>query len=531
MRTIVKCLLLLAALGAAIVHAQISQIQHVIVVIQENRTPDNLFQADSTLITNGADIASSGPCDTNPVPLTGQPLATCFDVHHFHHKGWETTWNHNQMNGACHTQIYWQTGCNQFSNPQYTYALNTVWDQQHNYKLLDPYFQLAGWYGYANYMFQTNMGPSFPAHQFLFSGTSAPTYSPQNYFDSFVAENPSNTYQTGCVAPAGQIVKEIPPNDPYNTEIAGYTPVEPFPTNAGFPCYEHPTMTDLLDNAKIKWHYYNYQNLAKSPYGAHIWNAPVAIQHICFPLTNNGQQCNGPHFNDGSIVTTGPEQILTDIQSCNLQPVSWVIPDGRWSDHPSRTDADAGPSWVAAIYNSVGGYDLQNNCGYWNNTVILVTWDDWGGFYDHVNPDLNGITGYSNGKGGQYVYGFRVPLLVISKYAKPGYISGACQSGSCQNYKQPYIHDFGSILRFTEKVFGLGQIDEKNNFDYADAQAPDAPPTCVTCSYSLSDFFDFTHQNAFQPILHPKYNATWFLHYYSNGNQPEDPDSDADETD
>jgi len=60
--------------------------------------------------------------------------------------------------------------------------------------------------------------------------------------------------------------------------------------------------------------------------------------------------------------------------------------------------------------------------------------------------------------------------------------------------------------------------------------APDATPTCPQiCPYALSDFFDFTHQNSFQPVLHPKYNATWFLNYYSNGNQPEDPDSDADE--
>jgi phospholipase C len=524
MRTIVKGLFLLAALAATLVHAQISQIQHVIVVIQENRTPDNLFQTASTLITNGADIASSGLCGTNNIPLTGQMLEVCWSPNHRHNPSWTNMWDHGKMDNACANTV---GGCNNPPpNAQYTYVLNTEWDTVHHYHILDPYFQLAGWYGYANYMFQTNMGPSFPAHQFLFSGTSAPIYSPQNYFDSFAAENPGNVYQTGCVAPVGQVVEEIPPNDPYNTEVPGYTPVEPWPAAAGFPCYEHPTMTDLLDGANIKWRYYNYQNLGKSPYGAYMWNAPFAIQHLCFPLINNGQQCNGPHFNDGSIVTTGPEQILTDIQSCNLQPVSWVIPDGKWSDHPGNTYGDAGPSWLAAIYNGVGGYDPTNNCGYWNNTVILATWDDWGGFYDHVNPDPL-QTGYSNHTAGQYVYGFRVPLLVISKYARPRYISGPCQNGSCQNYKQPYIHDFGSILRFTEKVFGLGQIDDKNNYDYADAQAPDAPPTCTTCLYSLADFFDFTHQNTFQPILHPKYNADYFIDYYANGNQPDDPDDDV----
>jgi phospholipase C len=523
MRFIARILLLLASL-ASFAHAQnnIPQIQHVIVVIQENRTPDNLFQADSTLISNGADIATQGSCHGTPITLTGAPLAINFDPDHSHYPSWEQTWDHNQMDRACDTTVHWPAGTDPYPlHPQYTFAQNTIWDQQHSYGVLDPYFQLAGWYGYSNYMFQTNMGPSFPAHQFLLSGTSAPIYSPQQYFDNFAAENPPDIYQTGCVAPQGQVVEQMPPSNPYNTEIPGY--------NAGFPCYEHPTMTDLLDAASIKWRYYNYENLSESPYGAHIWNAPDAIHHLCYPLTHNNQQCNGTHFNDGSIVTTGPEQILADIQSCNLQPVSWVIPDGRWSDHPGDPQGDAGPSWVAAIYNSVGGYDLQNNCGYWNNTVILVTWDDWGGFYDHVNPDPI-QTGYSNHTGGQYVYGFRVPLLVISKFAKPGYISGTCQSGKCQNYKQPFIHDFGSILRFSENVFGLGQIDSQNQYAYADAMAPDATPTCPQlCPYALSDFFDFTHQNNFQPILHPKYNATWFLQYYSNGNQPEDPDNDADE--
>jgi hypothetical protein len=147
-----------------------------------------------------------------------------------------------------------------------------------------------------------------------------------------------------------------------------------------------------------------------------------------------------------------------------------------------------------------------------------------------VNPDPNGVTGYSNGKGGQYVYGFRVPLLVISKYARPGYISGPCQNGSCQNDKQPYIHDFGSILRFIETVFGIpGHIDDANHYDYADAQAPDATPTCPVslCPYALSDFFDFTHQNSFQAIKHPKYKADYFIDYYANGNQPDDPDDDV----
>jgi len=115
------------------------------------------------------------------------------------------------------------------------------------------------------------------------------------------------------------------------------------------------------------------------------------------------------------------------------------MPDGQWSDHAGGgAGSDGGPGWVAAIINAVGGYDndhvplRQNPCtdtingqqySYWQDTVILITWDDWGGFYDDVVPPI----GYTNNTGGQYVYGFRVPLLVVSAYA--GTYNGTSWSG------------------------------------------------------------------------------------------------------
>lgn len=83
-----------------------------------------------------------------------------------------------------------------------------------------------------------------------------------------------------------------------------------------------------------------------------------------------------------------------------------MIPDGRYSDHPAVNDG-SGPSWVAAILNAIG------TSQYWSNTTIFITWDDWGGFYDHVAPPI-----YNS-----YEYGFRVPLIAVSAYAKPGYVS------------------------------------------------------------------------------------------------------------
>jgi hypothetical protein len=234
--------------------------------------------------------------------------------------------------------------------------------------------------------------------------------------------------------------------------------------------------------------------------------------------------------------------ILTDIESCNLPQVSWVIPDGNWSDHAAWGSApgDGRPSWLTAIVNAVGG--TNNTCGYWNNTVILVTWDDWGGYYDDVAPPNCGPgqgCGYFQGTGQQYVYGFRVPLLVVGAYARPRYISGAnAFPPDCVH--NTYCHDFGSILNFIEYAFGSGGNPLGYpggigglNYPYADWLVMDAqasPPN----NYSLYDFFDFTTFNKFQQITGPKYPEDCFHHPLDSGcfpHYPVDPDNDENEPD
>jgi phospholipase C len=138
-------------------------------------------------------------------------------------------------------------------------------------------------------------------------------------------------------------------------------------------------------------------------------------------------------------------QILTDIASNQLQDVSWVIPSGQASDHAGTTDG-SGPSWVASVVNAIG------NGPYWANTVIFITWDDWGGWYDHVPPPQVLVDCAQWGCG--YMYGFRVPLIVVSPYAKAQHISHT-------------PHDFGSILKFVETTFGMPSLG------YADAAADD----------------------------------------------------------
>ena len=98
-------------------------------------------------------------------------------------------------------------------------------------------------------------------------------------------------------------------------------------------------------------------------------------------------------------------KILTDIANGQLQQVSWVMPHGGASDHAGNGSGAGGPAWVASIVNAIG----ESSYGYWNNTAIIITWDEWGGWYDHVVPPQypDPVTGAYEG------LGYRVPLIVV----------------------------------------------------------------------------------------------------------------------
>jgi len=490
-------------------------IRHVIVVVQENRTPDNLFQ-DPVLIANGADISTTGFYKDHhgqrvTLPLAPGQLDSCYDPAHTH-AAWMQMWDNGAMDGANRITVRLNECIPVMTvprNPQFTYVKNTLFDGTHG--ILDPYFQLAEQYGFADRMFQTNQGPSFPAHQFLFTGTSAPVPydDPSGFWTWFSAENPVNTGSTGCIAEQGEVVLEIAPN---GQESAGY--------NQGYPCYEHPTMTDLLDSATppISWRYYAYGKPGTVK-GGQIWNAPNAIDHIC-QSSGAGGVCHGQEWKSNVVI--GSQQVLTDICNGNLANVTWVIPDGNWSDHAGTVNDDGGPSWVGALTNYIGNSNNNGACvpeNYWSDTVILVVWDDWGGWFDHVAP---WAIGYTNNTGGQYVYGFRVPLLVISAYTQQTQgVEGFTGYISSLNY------DFGSILNFIEYVFGqsgnsLGQIGPLQ-YPYADTFAPDL---LQGNAYSLSDFFDFSQSHPFKTVTGAKYPPSYFINYQS---APHEPDNDADE--
>ena len=433
-----------------------SKIQHIVVIFQENRTPDNLFH-DSVLMGRGADIANSGMNSMGQtIALSQIDLANNYDLSHAN-RAFVAMYDGGKMDGANLIPVSCAVGVTNCApaNPQFMYV---------NPSDVQPYFALAEQYTFADRMFQTNEGPSFPAHQFIISGTSAPTQGSS----LFAAENPSTTATTvGCFAPATSTVKMI---DASGNE-----------SSTQYPCFEHPTLTDLLNTAGVSWRYYT------SAGAGSIWTGPNAIQHMCGPNAPppNATACTGADWINNVVMPTtqNPVPMLTDIANGQLPAVSWVIPDGKASDHALSNDG-SGPSWVAAIVNAIG------NSQYWSNTAIFITWDDWGGWYDHVAPQVIN-DGVSWGSG--YVYGFRVPLIVVSPYAKAANISHV-------------KHDFGSILKYIEENFGLPSLG------YADTPADD-----------LSDCFNYRQAPiSFQTIAAPLQAD----HFFNDKRPPTDPDDD-----
>lgn len=356
---------------------------HVVIVVQENRTPDNLFHG----------LPNADTLPPSPVKLKRINLAFGFDPSHTHKAFLRNLGGH------------WLP-----------HSLSYVDPSQ-----VTPYFDMAAKYGFADRMFQSNEGPSFPAHIYLIAGTSL-TYSGSDWW---VADNPVGgpgigNAQGGCDAIPTSTVWLI--NEKGDQEEA-------------YPCIDRLTLMDLVANHGLSWRYYQDGNATG------LWHAPDAIRHLW----------SAPDYNEHVI--TSPAQFLADVRDGQLANVSWITPSIAESDHPG-SNSGAGPGWVRSVVNAVG------ESPYWNDTVIFVVWDDWGGFYDHVKPPINDA----------YELGFRVPMLVISAYTPKGYVSHI-------------QHEFGSILKFTESTFELGSLG-----------------TTDTQSDDLSDFFNFTEQRSFDPI-------------------------------
>jgi len=397
-------------------------IQHVVIIVQENRTVDNLFQ-----FLPGANTQSWGTdSNGNTVNLAPQPLNVSFDPGHNHHD-WLVAYAKGAMNGFNLESCI--GGCP--TEAEYSYVPESD---------VTEYYTLAETYAFADDMFETDQGPSFDSHQYLISGTSTVADGSANR----ASENPQMPTKRptgGCDSPAGSLVTVITPQGSQPASLRT------------FPCFSRQALMDEMDVAGVSWKY--YQDLPTSG----LLNAVDAISSI---WSNKAEM--------SANVVTPPSEILTDIANGNLASVVWVTPTKAASDHPKGTDG-SGPSWVGSIVNAIGGSQ------YWNNTAIFITWDDWGGWYDHVPPQV-----YNS-----FELSFRVPLIVVSPYAKSGYVSHV-------------QHEFGSILKFTEETFGLPSLGT------TDQRADD-----------LSDCFNFAQRPRHFQTIRTRHPARYFLTAPSGG--------------
>jgi phospholipase C len=279
---------------------------------------------------------------------------------------------------------------------------------------------IPNYYAYAkNFVLSDNMfsslhGPSLPNHLYTIAATSGgdistPLEGSKNWSWGCDSDNPNMRVQ--ILQPNGDI-KEI------------------------FPCFEFQTLADLLDKAGVSWKYY------APPEGerGYQYSTLDEIKHIRY----------GNDWNNVVRVST----FIDDASTGHLPAVSWIVPVGYANDHPPHSSC-YGENWAVETINAImQGPD-------WPTTAIFMVWDDFGGLYDHVVPP--GVDNFG--------LGLRVPLLIISPYAKPGYIA----------HKNAY--EFSGVLRFIEETFGLPNLGNR------DATAND-----------MMDSFDFT-QNPNPPLV------------------------------
>lgn len=405
------------------------KIQHVVIVIQENRSFNNLFYGYPGAKTEKYGYDSQG----RRIKLQPLTLKTSWDIAHDSNaffaacNGTGTIpGTHCRMNGFNKEYFSCGNSC-PIKYPPYSYVPRSQ---------TKPYFEMAQQYVLADRMYSSNFdASSFVSHQYIIAAQAEKSVN-FPYGDWGCSGGPSDT-------------------------IAEVGPQRQIPDGYEQACWDPPTLGDELDEAGISWAYYAiaYYKVWSG------WNGYQVIRHIYF----------GPDWSKDMF--TPPSQFLTDVKHGKMRTVTWVTPTCANSDH-AGCYSDTGPSWVASVVNAIG------ESKYWGSTAIFVFWDDYGGWYDREGPayvDYDGL-------------GFRLPLLVISPYAKKGYVS--------------HVHyEHGSILKFIEDQFGLKRLSKSDRR----ANSPEG------------DCFDFNQPpRKFKKILAP-YGTQFFLHQ-----PPDDRIPDAD---
>jgi phospholipase C len=382
------------------------KIQHVIIIMQENRSFDHYFGTFPG--AEGIPMDSSG----NPTVCVNDPkTSTCVKPYHLtadkniggphQSTSFTTCVDGGKMDGFIANAEGAKTGCADPNNP--ACANGTLVDVMgyHTDAEIPNYWAYAKNFVLQDHMFQPNASWSFPQHLYMVSGWSALCST---------ANDPST-----CVTNIDK---------PGNGNAAG-------PTNE----YAWTDITYLLHKAGISWKYYLGEG--DDP---HCGGDPDDCQPMNITANTPSIWNVLPEFDsvkaDGETGNVVPmDQFYQDVLAGKMPQVAWVAPAGVVSEHPANL-VSAGQGYVTALINTI------MNSAEWQSTVIFLSWDDWGGFYDHVVPP----------KIDQGGYGIRVPGLVISPWVK--------KAGMID--KQVLSHD--AYLKFIEDVFLSGsRLDPKTD--------------------------------------------------------------------
>ncbi len=420
------------------------KIKHIVIIMQENRSFDSYFGtypgADGFPVQNGkftvcVNDPASGSCvypfhsssDRNLGGPHGQPNFVA-DV------------NGGLMNGFIDQAEQGTGHCDAANDPQCGGG-NTDVMGYHDAREIPNYWAYARNFVLQDHMFEPNASWSLPQHLFMVSEWSA---------RCSVAGDPMS-----CIN-----ALQSPPNPP-----------DFKPTNNGTPRpdpdYAWTDLTYLLFKYQVSWKYY-VQTGVQPDCANDAADCPPVHQDARTPGIWNPL----PYFDtvkqDGQLQNiTEVTNFYADARNGTLPAVSWITPSGPNSEHPPAL-VSAGQAWTTSLINAVmQGPD-------WNSTIIFLTWDDWGGFYDHVIPptvDQNG-------------YGLRVPAMAISPYARQGMID-----------HQVLSHD--AYVKLIEDLFlGGARLDPKTD------GRPDSRPTVRENAPQLGDILtEFNFDQAPLPPL------------------------------
>jgi phospholipase C len=399
-------------------------IKHIVVIMQENRAFDNFFWTYPGVI-GGVDQYPNLCLPKN----TKFPLSSCVkpylstsptiahDLPHTYSAS-QISYNNGAMNGFI-------TAAGGSTLPMVYYDNQTipvVWSFASHYTLDDMFFTSVKSY-------------SQPNHWYMVAGTSPAV----SIYEDATQE------RSECVSGSVLTLNTC-------TYISEAQPIT--------------TIIDLLSHSSISWKYYDAP-LAPSLDRAILSGTAFDYWNV---LSAKNNSYTTPSYFD-NFVWRG--QILNDTISGHLPDVSWVIPAGAISDHPPA-NLTLGEYWIGDVIDTI------MNSPYWSSTAIILTWDDYGGFFDTVVPPTVP----------QYGLGFRGPAIIISPYSRAGYIDNTTYS-------------FGSILRFIEWKFDLPSLGTQdavsnnllNSFDFSQSPLlPNAFPLTSQDIAAIQPCF-FTDQN------------------------------------